>query len=184
MSLSDGMGSGETASKESKQVVELTEQLLETGFSARAALKLVNTVLLLAGVEQHPATLDVSCIDLHTGVLEVMKLGAVPTFIIGDEGVEILEAGQVPMGIINGVEPVLMSRKMWDGNRIVMVSDGVLDALPGDDKEQVMKQYLESVEEMGPQELADQILEFAVSFIPAPRDDMTVLTAGLWKRHS
>ena len=43
-----------------------------------------------------------------------------------------------------------MSRKMWDGNRIVMVSDGVLDALPGDDKEQVMKQYLESVEEMGP----------------------------------
>lgn len=57
MSLSDGMGSGETASKESKQVVELTEQLLETGFSARAALKLVNTVLLLAGVEQHPELL-------------------------------------------------------------------------------------------------------------------------------
>ena len=184
MSLSDGMGSGETASKESRQVVELTEQLLETGFSARAALKLVNTVLLLAGAEQHPATLDVSCIDLHTGVLEVMKLGAVPTFIIDDEGVEILEAGQVPMGIMNGVEPVLMSRKLWDGNRIIMVSDGVLDALPGDDKEQVMKQYLESVDEMGPQELADQILDFAVSFIPAPRDDMTVLTAGLWKRHS
>ena len=172
MSLSDGMGSGETASKESRQVVELTEQLLETGFSARAALKLVNTVLLLAGAEQHPATLD------------VMKLGAVPTFIIDDEGVEILEAGQVPMGIMNGVEPVLMSRKLWDGNRIIMVSDGVLDALPGDDKEQVMKQYLESVDEMGPQELADQILDFAVSFIPAPRDDMTVLTAGLWKRHS
>lgn len=184
MSLSDGMGSGEAASRESRQVVELTQQLLETGFSARGALKLVNTVLLLAGTEQHPATLDVSCIDLHTGVLEVMKLGAVPTFIIADEGVEILEAGQVPMGIMNGVEPVLMSRKLWDGNRIIMVSDGVLDALPGDDKELVMKQYLESVEEMGPQELADQILEFAVSFIPAPRDDMTVLTAGMWKRHS
>ena len=48
-----------------------------------------------------------------------------------------------------------------------MVSDGVLDALPGDDKEQAMQQYLESVEEMGPQELADQVLDFAVSFIPA-----------------
>lgn len=47
-----------------------------------------------------------------------------------------------------------------------MVSDGVLDALPGDDKEQAMQQYLESVEEMGPQELADQVLDFAVSFIP------------------
>ena len=29
MSLSDGMGSGETAARESKQVVELTEQLLK-----------------------------------------------------------------------------------------------------------------------------------------------------------
>ena len=184
MSLSDGMGSGEAAARESKQVVELTEQLLETGFSPRAALKLVNTVLLLAGPEQHPATLDLSCIDLHTGVLEAMKLGAVPTFIIGEEGVEIMEAGEVPMGVLNGVEPVLMSRKLWEGDRIVMVSDGVLDALPGDDKEQAMQQYLESVEEMGPQELADQGLDFAVSFISAPRDDMTVLAAGIWKRRS
>lgn len=184
MSLSDGMGCGETAYRESSQVVELTEQLLETGFSTRAALKLVNTVLLLAGVEQHPATLDVSCIDLHTGVLEVMKLGAVPTFILSEEGVEVLEAGEVPVGVLNEVEPVLISRKLWEGNQVVMVTDGVLDALPGEDKEQVMKEFLEHLEDMTPQELADGILEFAVSCIPAPRDDMTVLVAGLWRRRS
>ena len=181
MSLSDGMGSGEEACRESEQVVDLTQQLLETGFSPRSALKLVNTVLLLSGA-QHPATLDLSCVDLHTAVLEVMKLGAVPTFIIGQEGVERLEAGQVPAGVLRDAEPVLISRKLWEGDRIVMVTDGVLDALPGDDKAESMRQFLEGMEETGPQELAEKILDFAISCIPMPRDDMTVLTAGIWKK--
>lgn len=39
----------------------------------------------------------------------------------------------MPIGILNPIEPVLMSRKLWDDDRIVMVSDGVLDALPGEE---------------------------------------------------
>ncbi len=183
MSLSDGMGSGETAWEESKRVIELTEQLLAAGYSPRSALKLVNTILLLAGTEQHPATIDLCCIDLYTGVLEVMKLGAVATFIIGDDGVELLEAVDVPAGVLNPVEPVLLSRKLWENNRIVMVSDGVLDALPGAEKEQVMKDFLESIPRRTPQDMAERILEFAASFSESARDDMTVLTAGIWKRN-
>lgn len=182
MSLSDGMGSGPVASSESKRVIELTEQLLETGFSARAALKLVNTVLLLAQTEQHPATLDMCCVDLHTGVLEAMKLGAVATFIIGENGVELMEDSAVPMGIINPVEPTLLTKKLWDDDRIVMVTDGVLDALPGEDKELVMKEFLEGMPIKNPQDMAERILSFASSFGGSTRDDMTVLTAGIWKR--
>ena len=182
ISLCDGMGCGEQAGQESRQVVELTEGLLEAGFGPRAAFKLVNTVLLLAGAEQHPAALDVSCVDLYTGVLDVMKLGAAPTFVLGQEGAEVLEAGQGPAGILNGAEPVMLSRKLWDGDHVIMVTDGVLDALPGEDKEQAMCQYLESMEFMTPQEMAERILEFALSFVPGARDDMTVLTAAIWKK--
>lgn len=182
MSLSDGMGSGAVASEESRRVIELTEQLLATGFSARAALKLVNTVLLLAGSEQHPATLDLCLVDLHTGVLEAMKLGAPATFILSDGDTELLEAGNVPMGIVNPIEPVLLSKKLWDDDRIIMVSDGVLDALPGEDKEQVLKEYLDSMTRKNPQDMAQKILRFACSFSDSQRDDMTVLVAGIWKR--
>ena len=183
MNLSDGMGSGEAAYQESKRVVELAQQLLETGFSSRAALKMVNTILLLTGAEQHPATLDLCCVDLHTGVLEAMKLGAVATFVLGENGVELLEAGDVPAGVLNPVEPVLLSRKLWDGDRIVMVSDGVLEACPGEDKELALKEYIEGMPVKTPQDMAERILRFACQSIPAPRDDMTVLTAGIWKRN-
>lgn len=182
ISLSDGMGSGAAAAHESRKVVELTQQLLETGFSARAALKLVNTVMLLVGTEQHPATIDLCCIDLHTGVLEAMKLGAAATFIMGEDGVELLESVQVPVGIINPVEPVLLSKKLWHDNRIVMVSDGVLDAIQGDDKELILREYIESMPKRTPQDMAERILNFALSFTGEAKDDMTVLTAGVWGR--
>ena len=182
MSLSDGMGSGEIAEEESRQVIELTERLLETGFSARAALKLVNTVLLLTGNVQHPATLDLGCIDLHTGILEAMKLGAAVTYILTPTGVELLEAGEVPMGILNPVEPILLSKKLWDDNRIIMVSDGVLDALPGEDKELSLLEFIAGMPVKNPQDMADRILLFARSFNEFVGDDMTVLTAGIWER--
>ena len=158
MSLSDGMGSGRSASEDSEKVIELTQRLLETGFSARSALKLVNTVLLLAGTEQNPATIDLCCIDLGTGVLEAMKLGAVPTFILGREGVEFLEAGGLPMGIVQNAEPVLMSRKMWDGEKIIMISDGILEAMPGEHKEETFMEFVSNLSGGNPQELAEQIL--------------------------
>lgn len=182
MSLSDGMGSGRTANEDSERVIELTEQLLETGFSARAALKLVNTVLLLTGASERPATLDLCLTDLYTGAVEIMKLGAAASFVIGRECVDILESEHVPAGVINPVEPVLLSRKLWDGDRIVMVSDGILDAMPGDEKENAFIDFLAGLPAVGPQETAELILTFALSFEGQPQDDMTVLVGGIYKR--
>ena len=182
MSLSDGMGSGGEAARESQRVVELAEQLLAAGYTPRATLKLINTILLLAGEEQHPTTIDLCCIDLYTGVLDAMKLGAVATYVISESGVELLEASQAPAGILGQAEPVLLSHKLWEDNWVVMVSDGVLDALPGENKEQVMKEYLEEAGGKNPQEMAEDILKFARSFSGENRDDMTVLTAGVWKK--
>lgn len=182
MSLSDGMGSGRMANADSEKVIDLTEQLLETGFSARAALKLVNTVLLLTGSSERPATLDLCLIDLYTGVLEAMKLGAVATFVMGRECVDILESENVPAGIVNPVEPVLLSRKLWDGDMVVMVSDGILDAMPGADKEGAFRDFLSGLPQAGPQETAEMILTFALSFEGQPMDDMTVMVGGIYGR--
>ena len=180
MSLSDGMGSGRSASEDSEKVMELTEQLLGTGFSARSALKLVNTVLLLTGQNDRPATLDLCLVDLYSGVAEAMKLGAVASFIMGRDGVEVLESEHVPAGVMNPVEPVMISKKLWDGDRIVMVSDGILDAMPGAEKEAAFTDFLAGLPAAGPQETAEMIMAFALSFDGEPRDDMTVLVGGIY----
>ena len=162
--------------------MELTEQLLGTGFSARSALKLVNTVLLLTGQNDRPATLDLCLVDLYSGVAEAMKLGAVASFIMGRDGVEVLESEHVPAGVMNPVEPVMISKKLWDGDRIVMVSDGILDAMPGAEKEAAFSDFLAGLPAAGPQETAEMIMAFALSFDGEPRDDMTVLVGGIYGR--
>lgn len=181
-SLSDGMGSGEGASRESERVIELTKQLLEAGFSARAALKMVNTILLLTGVEQHPTTLDLCLVDLHSGVLEAMKLGAAATFLVSRDGVELLESGEIPVGVISPIEPVLLSKKLWDDERIIMVTDGVLDACPTEQKELYLQEYLAGMELGNPQQMAEELLQFVCGQGGCVRDDMTVLAVGIWKR--
>jgi stage II sporulation protein E len=185
MSLSDGMGSGPEAENESRRVTELTQQLLETGFSARSALKMVNTILLLSGssTDQHPVTIDLACVDLHTGVMEAMKMGAPATFILGAEQAEMVCADQVPAGVFHEAEPVLLSRKLWDGERIIMMTDGVLDACPGVEKEKTMGEFLTSIPVKSPQDMAERILDFACRNAKEIHDDMTVLVAGIWNRH-
>lgn len=69
----------------------------------------------------------------------------------------------------------MISKKLWDGDRIVMVSDGILDAMPGAEKEAAFTDFLAGLPAAGPQETAEMIMAFALSFDGEPRDDMTVL---------
>ena len=47
MILSDGMGSGERAFRESAMVVEMLEELLTAGFPKETAIQMMNTALVM-----------------------------------------------------------------------------------------------------------------------------------------
>ena len=76
--LSDGMGAGSEAAAESDEAVAILERFLRSGVDGAAAMKILNSVMLLrSGEEWGFATADMMCVDLFTGEAALYKLGAV-----------------------------------------------------------------------------------------------------------
>ncbi|MCI8815014.1 MAG: SpoIIE family protein phosphatase [Lachnospiraceae bacterium] len=181
--LSDGMGSGMEASKESEMVVDLLEQFLESGFTNEAAAKLVNSAVILKRQDDMFSTMDLCTIDLYTGVCEFLKAGAATTFIRRDQWVEAITSTSLALGMGDQIDFETTSRKLYSGDFLIMVTDGVLDALPLDKEEETMKEIILQVHSQAPREMGRGILDRALAYCDyKARDDMTVLVAGIWKK--
>lgn len=178
--LSDGMGSGKSASEHSKIAIGMAEKLLENGFSAEQVSRTVNSVLLLQEDGQ-PTTLDMSVIDMKNAIMKVVKLGAPPTFIKRKNTVEMIHAPSLPAGVVNDFGGKVMDIGLKDGDIIIMMTDGVLDAISDDDKEAVMKEIILDIDTENPKDISSHILSL-VKPVDGAEDDMTVLTAGIWRK--
>lgn len=180
LGLSDGMGSGKNAAQHSRIALGMAEKLLENGFSPEQVSRTVNSVLLMQGDEQ-PATMDMSVVDLKNSVMKVVKLGAVPTFIKRKDDVEVVHAPSLPAGVINGFGGQVLEVGIMDGDIIIMMTDGVLDAIGEDDKEEAMREIIRDIDTDNPKDISNRILSLVKPLEGNP-DDMTVITAGIWKR--
>lgn len=180
--LSDGMGSGPTAALESETAIELAEQLLGAGFSPERSVQLINSVLLMKSREQTPTTLDVIVVNLYTGNCCMVKLGAAATFRKRGNRVETIGAENLPVGIVTEIEVTNRETGLQDGDWLIMVTDGVLDALPGLDKEAAMEEVILRSASRNPKDFAERILREAAGENDTIRDDMTVLAAGIWAK--
>jgi len=180
--LSDGMGSGRQAFLESQMATEMLEELLDAGFMPERAICMVNS-LLVVQKEQNPTTLDLVLVDLYSGQARFYKQGAVGTFIRRGRQVLQIQPGALPMGVECHAAPACAQLQLEDGDMIVMVTDGILDALEGEDKEAVFCEYLASTTKNNARELADEILQMVrEKQTEGALDDRTVLTAGIWKK--
>ncbi|MBE5949931.1 MAG: hypothetical protein E7261_13070 [Lachnospiraceae bacterium] len=181
----DGMGSGVAAGEDSEIVIELLEELLKAGFDEEAALALINSVLLTRKEEQSLAAIDMAVGDLYTGRFNFVKLGAAATFIKRNRWVEVLQSTNYPIGILKEVDYESTVKKLYDGDYIVMVSDGILDAVAKSEKEELLSEWISEYDKKNPKEFAKYILNKAIAEAKGSVcDDMTVLVAGIWTKHS
>ncbi|KKM10921.1 hypothetical protein SY88_11160 [Clostridiales bacterium PH28_bin88] len=179
--LSDGMGIGPQAARESTATVSLLSQLLVSGFNRELAVKTVNAALVLRSPEDTFATVDLALVDLYTGETEFVKIGAAPSYVKRGRQVGLIKAGSLPIGILHQVEAETVSRQLQAGHLLVMVTDGVLDTRREDPEgENWLVRALQELAGDEPQEVAEELLAQALQQCgQVPVDDMSVLVARL-----
>jgi len=181
--ISDGMGSGPQAGRESEAAVELIEKFTSAGFSKITAINTVNSIMTLRfSQEEKFSTIDLSSIDLYTGQIDFMKVGAVATFLKSGDSLEIIKSKSLPIGVLDKADIDIQQKKLKNGDIIVMLSDGVLDY----NDENVGRvdwivDYLGKNNCNNPKELADGLLAEAQKLSGnRVKDDMTVLVSKVY----
>lgn len=185
IAISDGMGTGQRASVQSQATVSLLEQFMESGFDKDTAIKIINSILVLKSDDECFSTMDMTVIDLYEGDVEFVKVGAVPTYIIRDEGgcAEIIRSASLPAGLLCNIEVELIHKRVNSGDFIVMMTDGLVDSFKCANGEKDLIRLLGEIMSKNPQEIADTILQKAFENCEGrPVDDMMVVVAKVWKR--
>ena len=181
LGISDGMGTGIRAYKDSEMVIELIENLMTSGFCEEATLKLVNTLFALEENELSPATVDMSIIDMYSGVCDFLKLGAAATYVKRENWVECLRSTSPPLSGEAVLDIESATKKLYDGDFVIMMSDGMVEAAAKLKKEDEIGEIILNAKAGKPQDMADKILEEAMKmFGDEGEDDMTVFVAGIW----
>lgn len=182
MALSDGMGSGEKACRDSQFVIEMLEKCIETGFSQETAIEMINGVLIARAEEENMSTLDICDMDLYTGCARFIKIGSSYTYIKREDWVEQIPSTTLPMGLFQKPEMEVCERRLTEGDYVIMLSDGVVDGIQAEQKDEILRELIAALTSKNSKELANNILQFAIHQSGGRiQDDMTVLVMGLWE---
>ncbi|RYL88194.1 stage II sporulation protein E [Sporolactobacillus sp. THM7-4] len=184
LAISDGMGNGERANMESKDTLQLLSKVLKSGIHETLAIKSINSILSLRSTEEIFATLDLALIDLQNGKSRFLKIGSNPSFIKRGNRVKMLDAGNLPIGMIENFEVEVMTEQLKSGDLLIMMSDGIFDAPKQvENKEAWMKRKIKELQTDDPQAVADLLLEEVIRMGGGRiEDDMTVIVARI-KHH-
>lgn len=83
---------------------------------------------------------------------------------------------------MNRIEIDSVKRQLEDGDFLIMVTDGVLDALPVGEQDILLETIIQGTDIRNPKEMAHHVLEQVLAWTgKEPADDMTVLVLGIWR---
>ncbi len=165
--VSDGMGTGPSASDVSVFASDTLSAMLLSSVSDNTAFYVLNR-LLRNGREERSVALDVFRFDLFHGEAMFIKSGAASSFVLRETSLFRVRSECAPLGLMRNIDAERVRVEVKEGDRIIMMSDGVLDAA-----EARIFEILSAAAKVSLKEAADAILEAALAGEGA-RDDCSV----------
>ena len=114
------MGSGSQAARESENAVALLETLCLGRMEVRQAYDTVNELLQLRRKNAEV---------FSRGICSWGKIGAVPVYLVRSGRVTTVTGSALPLGVLSDPEPSISDRVIKEGDLLVLLSDGIYDAL-------------------------------------------------------
>jgi len=171
--ISDGMGCGREASEASRITSLFLQNILPISYSCEQTAQMLNSFLRRRGsdsLSECSATLDLTEIDLLTSRAAFCKSGAAPTYILRGETVFKIRARTIPIGIISEIDIKRVELELYDGDIIVMVSDGVTQ---GKEECPRLFELLKSNRSSDLKRISELVLKYALD--NGGKDDISVL---------
>lgn len=178
MMLSDGMGTGAQAARESRAAVRLIRRFLTAEVERSLAFDSVNQLLMLMGGEDMFATVDLCVLDLNACTASFSKLGGCDSFLLSKGTLTRVEGGQLPMGILEGVTPAGARLRLQPGDTVLMMTDGLFDATKEGERTWLEQMILQVADEE-PQSLCESLTRRSLERQGQARDDVTVMAARI-----
>lgn len=125
--ISDGMGQGTLAGKESKLTLDILSNLICNGISLEDTLDSINSLLRIKNKSDMFTTLDLCTIDEHRSVAKFIKYGANQSYIIQNNKIDKIEESGLPVGIVNEIQLNVTSITIKMNDIYILCSDGVED---------------------------------------------------------
>ena len=89
----------------------------------------------------------------------------------------------MPVGVREQTEIDAIRKKFYHGDMVIMVSDGVLDAILFENKEECLKELILEIDTTNPQEMAEELLTRVQEISKNQmRDDASILVLGIWRK--
>lgn len=179
--MSDGMGTGKEAHRESSAAAKLVEKLLMAGFSPEMVIKTINTVLFLRSGKENFVTLDLILVNQINGFSDFIKIGGAPSLICSAKGLKVVQALAPPAGILDSIEMQTFRHLLIPGSVVIMMSDGVWEAInSAGGPAGWFEDVLTRINMENPQKIADTLLYLARKASDnKAKDDMCIQVARL-----